>query len=115
MTTKNSDNKQRRAQIEAVRELATYDHAFLPKRIVTRLTRPFGFGGETSVHYADPPGTFKGLRLPHGMTSMDGCDADYLARQICHHLHVDYAFDFGRGAMLREACSKLLAHLGVQQ
>jgi hypothetical protein len=34
-------------QIEAIKELATYDHAFLNEKGVKRFTEPFGFKGYT--------------------------------------------------------------------
>jgi hypothetical protein len=98
-------------RIAAVQELRGYDHGFLPKHIVDRLTEPFGLVCETAVEYADPPGTFKGLTLPKGMTCMDGRDAHEVAAEICNHLGVDYDLEFGRGAALRGYCDALLAHL----
>ena len=99
------------AQVRAVKELREYDHAFLPKRIVNRLTKPFGFVCKTYVEHADPPGTFKGLSLPNGKKSMDGRDAAEVAAEICNHLKAEYEFKFGRGAQLCECCDALLAHL----
>jgi hypothetical protein len=99
----------RAAQIAAVKELVTHDHAFLAPEDVRRLTRPFGFKGRTSWECANPT-EFKGLTLWDGRVAAEGQCATEVAREICHKLGVDYQFG-GRGSTLRSCCKNLLAYL----
>ena len=65
---------------------------------------------ETKVIYADPPSKPKGVTFYNGAKSMRGIGAADLARQICHHLNVDYEL-CGEGGTLRSCCDNLTAYL----
>jgi hypothetical protein len=86
----------RTAQIRAVRELQTHkDYAFLSRRLVYRLTSPFGFVCE--IHHIKTAG-----RL------INGRNAPEVALEICKHLGITRNF-----GCLHECCDALLAHLGA--
>jgi hypothetical protein len=70
----------------------------------------FGFIAETSILEPDQPGTFKGIRLHGDAKYARGVGAADLARQICHHLDVDYQL-YGEGDTLRSCCDNLATYL----
>ena len=101
-------------KLEAIKELATYDHCFLGKEGVEELTKPFGFKGSTYLAKANPQ-DFKGLSLHdekgNPVDEMEGQDSASVACQITYHLGVKYQEMFGRGSRLRSACEAVEKHL----
>ena len=93
--------------LEVIDALRQYDHAFLNTEGAHKMSIPFGFRATTFRHFADPPGTFKGLTLKGGAKSAFGVDAQHLAIQICDHVGVKYMSKFGRGSQLRVCCDAL--------
>jgi hypothetical protein len=103
----------RNAKIKAVKELATYDHAFIPKDIVKRLTKPWRFMGSTFIDRNQPDHP-KGLMLPKGITELEGQDAQVTAMEICRHAGVEYRAYIGRGFQLQACVDALKKHLGME-
>lgn len=100
----------REQQIAAVRELQECHHIFFTPEGMDHFTEPFGFKGETNIHYANPNDP-KGLTLADGAEFAEGAAAENIAAQICRHLGVPYENKIGRGFQLRACCDALLKHL----
>ena len=92
--------------LKLVEKLREYDHAFLDTEGALHFSTPFGFKARTYVAHADPTEP-KGLTLHDGAASAEGIDAVDLAKQICHHVGVEYESKFGRGSQLRSCCDAL--------
>lgn len=93
--------------IKAVSELRQLDHSFVGKQGVAKFAKAFNVSLKARRHYADPPGTFKGLSFNDGSASAMGLDAAEMAESICAQLGVDHPAMMGRGFRLRVCCDAL--------
>jgi len=94
--------------LAVVAELREHDHAIVSPEYAREVAKHFGFTAKTEIFEANSIG--KGVTLYNDAKSARGVCAADLARQICHHLDVDYDFG-GVGSTLRSCCDNLTAHL----
>jgi hypothetical protein len=102
-------------KLAVIAELREHDHAIVTPAYASKVAKHFGFKPEIEVIFAEPPSdTSKGVFLNGGAKSVRGVGAADLARQICHHLGVDYEL-CGEGGTLRSCCDDLTAHFKKRQ
>jgi hypothetical protein len=98
-------------KLAVIADLRERDHRIVSAKYAKGVAGHFGFVPKLDIIQADPPGAFKGATLKDDAQFVQGVGADDLARQICHHLGVDYDYDGGRGSTLRSCCDSLTAYL----
>lgn len=102
-------------KLEAVKELAEYDHCFLSPEGIKELGKPFGV--YQTVTATDNRSEFKGLNLGDNSKEGDtaeGLPAHSLAILICKKEGVEYPYMHGIGSQLRVCCDILIKHLNKQ-
>ena len=101
-------------QLEAVRDLRGYDHAFLTAEGVESFAKRFDLEGKIKPYRAKAnPKDPKGLTFSNGASEGVGMDAAILAQSICDRLNVSYPEMFGRGSQLRVCCDALEKHFSA--
>ena len=99
-------------KLEAVNDLANYDHCFLNPEGVKQIGKPFGV--YKTVIREDTRSQFKGLNLGEGYKegdSAEGLDAHILAELLCEKEGLEYPRFFGIGSQLRGCIEVLRKHL----
>lgn len=101
-------------ELEAVKDLATHDHAILKPAYARKVWAALGLEGDPPIHLIEhQPNEFKGSILYGAEKAGErasGVDADYLAEAACRALELDYPHMFGRGTRLRVCCQTLRKH-----
>jgi hypothetical protein len=97
-------------KLAVIAELREHDHAIVTPAYAREVAKHFGFKPEIEMIVANPPRVI----LDGGAKSAHGIGAADLARQICHHLDVDYDL-CGEGSTLRSCCDNLTAYFEKQQ
>jgi hypothetical protein len=95
---------------DAVIELLSYDHCFIDPESALTISRAFGFDCRCYTEQCDYKAP-KGLQFADGRKEAYGIAAEVLAKQVCHHLNIEYPHMMGRGFQLRVCCDAIDLYL----
>lgn len=100
-------------QLVAIKQLGTFDHAYLQPGYAREVAREFGIENLRMQKQRNNPDAFKGLSVAGAKKGavIEGYDARDLADYIASHIGVEVPTMFGRGSGLRAAVQAIVTYL----